>query len=170
MKIKVLRKKPTITIDGEDYIDLSVNSFISDDVFDSIIGFEVVNEDHAMRPDLICLKWYNTTEHLDILLKANNIFNPYSIQEGDILIIPSIKEEKKIYKNPGEIKKFELRKKFTDKTRMSENDIKRLKDLVAKTKNRKNRLQNPLPPNMLEEGAVSKKFTDDGRIILTNNN
>jgi hypothetical protein len=167
MQIKILKKKPTIEIDGEEYIDLSNNSFLSDEIFDQILGFDVVTEDHEMRPDLIALKWYGSSVNIDLLLKVNNIFNPYSIKEGDILIIPALKEEKKVYKNPGEVKKFELRKNFTDITRMSENDIKRLKDIVAKNKDKKTRLKNPIPPNMLEDGTTNKKFTEDGQIILT---
>jgi len=168
MNIKVLKKKPKIEIGDESYIDLSYNSYANGSIFSTLLGFEIVNNDMEMRPDLICLKWYNSTEHLDLLLKANNIFNPYSIQEGDLLIIPAIGSEEKTYKNPGEMKKHVLREAFIDTSRMNANDIARLKALIEKTKDKKARLKQPLPPNMLSEGRKNKKFTSDGQIILTN--
>lgn len=167
MNIKILKKKPTITINEEDYLDLSANSFNTDILVDFYLGFEIVDEFGEMRPDLIALKWYGTTENLDILLKVNNIFNPFSIKEGDLLVIPAIKGDTEIYKQQGSVKKFELRNKFSDVTRMSANDIARLKALVAKNKDKKNKLKQPLPPNMLSEGVSNKKF-EQGSIILTN--
>ena len=168
MDIKILEKKPSIDINGDTYLDLSYNSFSSDNIFSQIIGFEIIDENLEMRPDLIAIKWYGDSKDVGLLLKVNNVFNPYSIKKGDIMIIPSLQADEKVYKNPGEIKKSKIREKFIDTSRMSKNDIVRLKALISKNKDKKNRLKNPIPVNILPEGRTNKKFTDDGQIILTN--
>ena len=42
-----------------------------------------------MRPDLAAMSAYNGEEYTELLLKYNNIQNPFSLAEDDILIIPS---------------------------------------------------------------------------------
>jgi hypothetical protein len=167
MDIRILKNKKTISIDGKEFIDLSENILSDDTVYDSVLGIDCIDENYEMRIDLISLKWYGTTENIDILLKANNIFNPYSIKEGDFLIIPAVRTDDKQFKSktPGT---SEITKKYTDVSRMTKQEISKLKDLVNKSKDKKNRLKNPLPPNMLQEGEVSKKI-ENGFVDLTAN-
>lgn len=168
MDITVLNKKQKINVKGEDYYDLSENSYLSDNIYDAIIGVEVVQERHAMRIDLISLKWYGTTKNVDIILKANNIFNPFTINAEDLLIIPAIKADSKLFTNKAKIKNQDLRKNYIDTARLSENDIKILKNLSEKNKNRKNKLKNPTPPNMLPENRTNKTLDENGNLVLTN--
>lgn len=45
----------------------------------------VVSKEEAMRPDLICYNIYNNFTYIDELLTWNNILNPFSIKEGQII-------------------------------------------------------------------------------------
>lgn len=164
MELKVFSKKPSITYGDYDYLDLSDNSLLG--VFKGIIGLETVTSDYQMRIDLISLKWYGSTSHSDIILKANNLFNPFAIKEGDVLIIPVLKEESAMFKKGTIIQKNKVREQFLDTSRMSSSDIAKLKILMEKSKNRKNKLANPLPTNMLQQD-ISNKVFEDGAVKLT---
>ncbi len=45
----------------------------------------VVSKEDAMRIDLICFNIYNNFNYIDELLSMNNILNPWSIVEGQII-------------------------------------------------------------------------------------
>jgi hypothetical protein len=45
----------------------------------------IVSTEEAMRPDLICFNIYNNFNYIDELLTWNNILNPWSIKEGQII-------------------------------------------------------------------------------------
>ena len=164
MDIKVLKKKPKITYGDYEYLDLSDNSLKG--YFSGFIGLEVVTSDYEMRLDLISLKWYGSTEHMDVIMKANNIFNPFAVKEDDVLVIPSLNEDSKVYKNGAVVEKNRVREKFIDTSRMSDSDLAKLKKLVERTRDKKNKLKNPLPPNMLQKGANSRNYVD-GIVRLT---
>jgi hypothetical protein len=51
------------------------------------ISYFLVNEDQAMRIDLISNAMYGYTSPIERILKFNNISNPLSIDEGDILVL-----------------------------------------------------------------------------------
>jgi len=51
------------------------------------ISYFLVNEDQAMRIDLISKAMYGYTSPIERILKFNNISNPLSIDEGDILVL-----------------------------------------------------------------------------------
>ena len=45
----------------------------------------LVSHEEAMRPDIICFNIYNNFNYIDELLTWNNILNPWSIKEGQII-------------------------------------------------------------------------------------
>ena len=49
-----------------------------------------VPKDYVMRPDLISKSVYNNSIYAEIILKYNGISNPFSIDEGDIILIPDL--------------------------------------------------------------------------------
>lgn len=49
-----------------------------------------VPKDFEMRPDLIAAAVYNNTSYAEIILKFNGISNPFSIKEGDLILVPSL--------------------------------------------------------------------------------
>lgn len=85
---KLLDNKRTyIAQDGEEYINLSTPVVNINEI--KINGFIKVNQDCKGRIDKFVYtnvsKDYNS---IDLLMYANHIFNPFSIDEGDILYTP----------------------------------------------------------------------------------
>lgn len=48
-----------------------------------------VEKDYIARPDLISLDAYGDSSYADILCKINGISNPFELNEGMVLIVPS---------------------------------------------------------------------------------
>ena len=90
---KLLDNKRTyIAIDGEEYLNLASPTVDINDI--KINGYIKVNQDCKGRMDKFVLsnvsKNYNA---IDILMYANHIFNPFSIDDGDILYTPIYNDE-----------------------------------------------------------------------------
>lgn len=86
----VIDKKGFIIKDGEQIIDFTTSVFKQMKSTDIIYNIYRVPESMIMRPDLLSLSEYNTDEYTDILLKYNNISNPFSLDKNDIIILPTI--------------------------------------------------------------------------------
>jgi hypothetical protein len=93
---KTQDSKPTISDKkGNAYIDfLQKDLVVSTPGSDlSVIDYFLVTQDESMRPDLITKKMYGYLDNIEGVLKFNDISNPFSIDEGDILYtydIPSM--------------------------------------------------------------------------------
>lgn len=59
-----------------------------------------VTKDYVARPDLISYDIYGTDFYADIICKLNGISNPFELNEGDILIIPSLSYITKFNQSP----------------------------------------------------------------------
>jgi hypothetical protein len=169
MKTTAFSYKPMLTADdGTNYVDFSYNSING---FNNMLVTDiyVVTPETEMRIDLIAIKYFGNTYHIDLICKANNIFNPFDIKEGDVLIIPSITSDNEIYVNPTTNNAADdPRSQFTDKARMSKQDQDRIDRLKALAQGKAGAVANPLPPNMLQPGTVSKTF-NDGMVQLGTN-
>ena len=96
----------------------------------------IVSEETAMRADLISNYFYQNSSYADLLLKYNGYSNPFSLDVGDVIRIPSAENLLK-YGGNGKPKEIELvasRKKpanlvLAPKTRK---DLKRLEYLLKK--------------------------------------
>ena len=76
----------------------------------------LVTEETAMRPDLIANYFYRDAGYLDLLLKYNGYSNPFSINVGDVIRIPSIETLAK-FGSVGKTRDQKLignRKKYTN--------------------------------------------------------
>lgn len=85
---KLLDNKRTyVNKDGEEYLNLTIPAVDINDI--QVNGYIKVNKDYKGRIDKFVYsnvsKDYNA---IDILMYANHIFNPFSIDEGDILYTP----------------------------------------------------------------------------------
>lgn len=49
-----------------------------------------VPRDYVMRPDLISKVIYNNSAYAEIILKYNGISNPFTINEGDLILVPNL--------------------------------------------------------------------------------
>ncbi len=80
-------KRKYIARNGEEYLNLSSPTINIDEI--KINGYIKVNQDCKGRIDRFVYtnvsKDYNS---IDFLMYANHIFNPFSIDEGDILYTP----------------------------------------------------------------------------------
>lgn len=81
------KKRKYIAKDGEEYLNLSLPTIDINNI--KVNGFIKVNQDCKGRIDKFVYtnvsKNYNA---IDILMYANHILNPFSIDDGDILYTP----------------------------------------------------------------------------------
>lgn len=69
------------------------------DLFPSVFNFKTsqienynvykVSDTYVMRPDLVSLKYYGSTERTEYILLYNGISNPFSLDKDDILMVPN---------------------------------------------------------------------------------
>lgn len=85
----VINNKKTIYSDWlqENIINLTDPTFIIPEKYD----YEIleVTERYVARPDLLSLDIYGDSLYTDLLCKLNGISNPFELNEGMILVIPS---------------------------------------------------------------------------------
>ena len=91
MDIKSLTLKNKVTIEetGEQYYDLTAPSFTYL-TNQGVKALHYVMQDQAGRIDKISEIYFGTGEYIDAICIVNNLFNPFSVNEGDILVIPNL--------------------------------------------------------------------------------
>lgn len=153
---------------GQSYFDLTAPSFKYGTEF-GIKALHYVKQDQIGRIDKISQIYFGSGEFIDAICVVNNIFNPFSLEEGTILMIPNLSRKDLVYSKP---KKAELPKPaqeaFVDTGRQSEQDQNRVQRLLEKAKKKKSGVKTPMPPNMLQPGQEAKKF-EDGKVKLGTN-
>lgn len=85
---KLLNNKRTyITRDGEEFLNLTTPTVNIDEI--KVNGYIRVNQDCKGRIDkFVYTNVSKDFNAIDIIMYANHIFNPFSIDEGDILYTP----------------------------------------------------------------------------------
>lgn len=85
----VLNNKKNIYSDWlqDEIVNLTDPSFIIPDKYD----YEIleVTEKYIARPDILSKDIYGDTLYSDLLCKLNGISNPFELNEGTIMVIPS---------------------------------------------------------------------------------
>ena len=129
-----------------------------------------VPKDYVMRPDLISKAVYNNSLYAEIILKYNGISNPFSINEGDLILIPDLDSAKSKIKdvdgtqgsNAAErirnsYKYIDPLKKPTaeDRTKVSKFTDRQIVDIAGGS----------LPPNVADEGASQLTYRN-GRVYF----
>lgn len=174
MDSRIFELKNVRTLDnGENYLDITQPTFAYE-YSSAIKSVYRVEQDTVMRPDLISYKFFGTDKYADAICKVNGIFNPFSIEEGKVLVIPDVLNTSKHYKKPQDIlnknnsniSDNEIRAQFIDTERMSTKDKSRIERLANKSKKLKNPAI-PLPPNMKSNNESSNTKTNSS-IILGN--
>jgi hypothetical protein len=155
------------------------NSFGIWDLTQSSVNYEInklnarkfykVTSDLVMRPDLISLYNIGDPEYCGSLMKINGISNPFSIDEGRILIILSRDVIKKTY----EIKTKELSQSSNSSSSNSLDNLKKAQEdkIFKVSEGRKNFLEKSiknkpvavLPPNVSQPG--DRKFSRKGSVF-----
>lgn len=175
MDINSLKKKGTLTDDeNEKYLDLSISA-LKKNLNIGTKAIYVVTKETEMRLDLISIKYYGSTKYIDAICKANNIFNPFSVQADDILVIPNIGNDSDLYVSNEDIStgdkgvpSGDIRSRFIDEARLSKQDKSRIDRLKEKAKGKKGAVDEILPTNMLQPDTKSKNVKD-GMIQLGSN-
>ena len=156
MELKTIINK---LVEGTKLLMVQPTMFFRDLSDNTLKTKHMVNHDEVGRPDLIADRFYGDHRMADIILKYNNISDPFSIAEGEILRIPKYtiayyRLERPVFSESTNIVKTQ----FTDTKRLSAKDARRIEAL--KTKYGKDEL---LPPNVIPTGQKTYQF--DGGII-----
>ncbi len=144
---------------GEYYFDLTQPVF----TYDSSYGIRAVHyvlPEQECRLDKICELYWGNCEHLDALCIVNNIFNPFSVPSGTLLVIPNIISGSALYKRPTIAKytpaAFKRQQQIVNNTNSARADRLKKKQIKA---------SQPIAPNRLQPGSVNKKYSQ-GTVIL----
>ena len=167
MNIKSLTLKNKLSDDrtGEQYFDLTAPSFKYKREL-GVKALHYVQEDQVGRIDKISQVYYGTGAYIDAICVVNNIFNPFTIQEGDVLAIPKLEQLDLVYKRPNAAERPSTTlAQYVDTGRQSEQDQSRIQRLIQKAKTKKTGVKAPIPPNMLQQGQEAKVF-EGGKIKL----
>lgn len=99
-----LSRKPIIKdAKGNDVVDICAPTMDLSLLAPLADNFHLVTTDEAMRLDKIANEHYANVEKLDAILWANNIYNPFSIDEYELVNIPHAKNTEAFYKAPPAI-------------------------------------------------------------------
>ena len=131
-----------------------------------------VPKDYVMRPDLISQAVYNNTLYAEYILKYNGISNPFSINEGDVILIPNLESAKLNTKTTGDgsdadpSQKLRKSYKYIDPTKIPKRNetISQFEERL----NKKTIKEGALPPNIAEEGS-SQIVERNGRVYFGEN-
>ena len=167
MNIKSLTLKNKLSNDrpGEQYFDLTAPSFKYKREL-GVKALHYVQQDQVGRIDKISQVYYGTGAYIDAICVVNNIFNPFTIQEGDILAIPKLDQLDLVYKRPNAAERPSITlAQYVETGRQSEQDQSRIQRLIQKAKTKKTGVKSPIPPNMLQQGQEAKVY-EGGKIKL----
>jgi hypothetical protein len=170
MNIKSLSLKNKLIDEnnGENYFDLTAPSFVYD-ANAGIKALHYVTIDQVGRIDKISELYFGTSEYVDAICIINNIFNPFSVNEGDFLVIPNLSREDLFYRRPNTISRPNaVQGPYINTDVQSVKDQSRIQRLIEKAKSKKSGVNTPLPPNMLQQGQAANKL-QGGRIVLGSN-
>jgi len=160
-----LDKKPVYTRpDGIEIKDLTSSMF--DLRMNSYLKYTVykVPKEFEMRPDLISGAVYNNTLYAEFILKYNGISNPFTIKEGDIILIPTLDSMESIMAKPtgtdtDGAKAIRNAYKYIDPVKIpKQNDNFQNRQIV-------NAPDGALPPNMAKEGEPQITYRN-GRVYF----
>lgn len=142
----------------ESMFDFTSANFVNFSAYKVPRGFE-------MRSDLISQAAYNNTIYSEIVLKFNGISNPFTIDAGDVILIPSLDSAKDVIKTRADNKESSDAKKirdsyrYIDPTRVPKRD-KSLSDFEKRD------LENgALPPNINEPNEKGITYRN-GRVYF----
>ena len=170
MNIKSLTLKNKLVDERsrEFYYDLTAPSFI----YDADLGVKALHyvmPDQVGRVDKISQIYFGSSEFIDAICVVNNLFNPFAVQEGDVLVIPNLKRPDLVYQRPNPASRpTPTIEPYVDTGRQTQKDQSRVQRLIEKAKEKKNGVVTPLPPNMLQPGQDAKTF-EGGKIKLGTN-
>lgn len=165
MNFQILNKKQVIN----DRLRMTEPVIIFDERVQTIATHEVI-ADEVGRIDLIANAYYRNMDKAELILKYNNISNPFSITEGDILLIPDdnlplVKWQRVNPMASKEISELNIRDQFVNSKRLTERDAKRVEYLKRKAAQKANGSSEIVPPNILKSGEKNI-IIENGKIKI----
>jgi len=128
--------------------------------------------DYVMRPDLISQAVYNNTLYAEYILKYNGISNPFSLEEGDVVLIPNLESAKLNTKTTGSgsesedsSKRIRDSYKYIDPTKVPKRDEDLTKFVSRNFDSKRTITEGALPPNIADEGT-SQIVERNGRVYF----
>ncbi len=169
MQIHLLDLKTEMLQNGEFMIDFLENNFRVDysNPYLKINRVILVEDRYLARLDLLSFDAYGDVNSMDIIMKFNQISNPFSMNLYDIIVIPDAESARQFYQKEklATVKSIKDTKAlFIDPTRASQKDQARIKQLEALANKRENGSTEIKPTNLLRDGEVP--FSTDGKVLL----
>jgi len=166
MFLNSLDEKPVFTRpDGIEIKDLTASMF--DMRVDNNIKYSIykVPKEYEMRPDLISGAVYNNSLFAEVILKFNGISNGFSIQEGDMILIPALDSMAAIVAKPegtdiDGAKAIRNSYKYIDPTKIPRTD-----DNFQNRQIISGAPANALPPNLAQPGEQQITYRN-GRVYF----
>lgn len=78
------KKKYTIE-DGTEVVDLAESIFDPNKAMTQVCSIYKVRKEYEMRPDLISMVLYGTTDYTEMILKYSLINNPFALERDDLI-------------------------------------------------------------------------------------
>ena len=160
MSLTILDNKPVIGL-TEDTLRLDLLYPSMDNLYDYDDSLAVVvKSSESMRPDLLSSNFFGNPYYYDVILKANGISNPFSIDAGEIFFSPELSDlisnltpSGKQYQASQSVRNQYInpeKKSLTD-VRLAIIDAQRLEAMKKKAETATVK-GNLLPPNIANEG------------------
>jgi len=168
MVIKLFDLKNEMLRNGETMIDFLSNNFLVN-YFDpqlEIARLMLVEERHLCRLDLLSYEAYQSIDYVDVIMKFNQITNPFSMQINDIIVFPTKASVNRFYQQEAlrnDKLILDTKALFIDPSRASQKDKARLEQLQKIADKRKNGSKEIKPANLLKTGEVP--FVTDGTAL-----
>lgn len=89
-KYTIDSKDSYIDNEGNEIVDLGQTAFSMADTGSVMYTYYKATKETEMRPDLISVFACGTDEYAEMIMKYSMIDNPFAIEEGDLLAIPTV--------------------------------------------------------------------------------
>ena len=166
MKLHILDLKDFLLKDDIVIFDFLENNFkVSFEPLDiQITKIFLIDETHLGRPDNVSSSAFGSNDYIDIILKFNNICNPFSMQLNDIILVPQLSQAMLKYIKAKKTTTVvnNTKELYLDSSKASKQDINRISSLI-KIAAKNGGASEIKPTNLLREGEVP--FIADGNVI-----
>lgn len=162
---KLLRSKKTFTKpNGDTVVDMvsATFNFNASDATAPVEGYCQVQPDEQARPDLVANRVYGNQQLWEALLKYNGISNPFSLEQGYVLLTPPFRDLERLIGAPKQI--LEKGVQLTNNAEDRLLDPKKLED-KKRLEALKTNVREVVPPNVNTKGSQNVKIRD-GKVIF----
>lgn len=166
MRLQLLELKSVMLRDGVPTVDFLDSNLVVDYSGVQVDRVFLVEERHLCRADLLSFDAFGSPNHVDVILKFNQITNPFRMEVDDIIMVPSLAAFDKYYRpstNPSKSAVLDTKSLFIDPTRVSRKDENRIKQLEKIAARNRNGAKEVKPTSLLRAGE--SPFTLDGTVL-----